>query len=154
MGYLCVQCVAAFPDFKTTTFEAVGDGRAYFVETQPIRYSVILAAKRMYKEMTVSAQVLEIDEKHKASTASPSRISDFTFHAGDSIPANVIVANPAISLYCLDDANRCAVFVETDPGFDLLQAPFHYMAQHEHARRLDRGGDQGPVGRVEQGGGE
>ena len=97
---------------------------------------MILAAKRMYKEMTVSAQVLEIDEKHKASTASPSRISDFTFHAGDSIPANVIVANPAISLYCLDDANRCAVFVETDPGFDLLQAPFHYMAQHEHARRL------------------
>lgn len=84
----------------------------------------------------MSAQILEIDEKHKASPASPTRISDFTFHAGDSIPASTIVTNPAISLYCLDDANRRAVFVETEAGFDLLQTPFYYMAQHDHARRL------------------
>jgi hypothetical protein len=39
-------------------------------------------------------------------------------------------------LYCLDHANRRALFVETVPGVNLSQAPFLYHAQYEHTVKL------------------
>ena len=46
------------------------------------------------------------------------------------------VLNPYLTLYALDDARRCAVFVQTPPGVDLRNAPFYYLAQKEHAQRV------------------
>ena len=43
---------------------------------------------------------------------------------------------PTISLYCLDHANQWALFVDTSPEVDLLQAPFYFIAQYEAAQRL------------------
>jgi hypothetical protein len=47
-----------------------------------------------------------------------------------------VVEHPQISLYCLDEKNRQAIFAELSPGVDLVQAPFYYQAQFDHAQRL------------------
>ncbi len=41
-----------------------------------------------------------------------------------------------MSLYCLDDAQRRAIFVELPDGIDLTTAPFVYVTQYEQAQRL------------------
>ncbi len=64
------------------------------------------------------------------------RIEDFTLSPGESFDADDIANNPNISLYCLNDAQRQAVFVELPAEVDISQAPFAYAAQHEHAQRL------------------
>ena len=43
---------------------------------------------------------------------------------------------PTVSLYCLDHANQRALFVDTPPEVDLLQAPFYFIAQYQAAQRL------------------
>src|SRR6185503_4627513 len=57
-------------------------------------------------------------------------------HEGESVPPEVVLTDPDISLYCLDDENRQALFVQTPAGVDLLRAPFYYLAQYQHAQRL------------------
>ena len=47
-----------------------------------------------------------------------------------------MLANPNISLYCLDDASKRAIFVELPPDTDLAKAPFVYRTQYEQAQRL------------------
>lgn len=84
----------------------------------------------------MSATILEILEKVIPAELYPSLPQNFVFREGESVPAHIIVENPNVSLYCLDDANRRALFVETPLGIDLEQAPFYYMAQYDHAQRL------------------
>ena len=56
-------------------------------------------------------------------------------HTG-SVSADTLLSTPHISLYAFDDAGRHAVLVETPPDVDLTAAPFYYLAQKEHARRV------------------
>lgn len=82
------------------------------------------------------AAVLNIVEKVKPFEVVPAQLENFVVEEVETQPAQIILDHPHISLYCLDDASRRAIFVETPPDVDLLQAPFYYDAQYQHAQRL------------------
>lgn len=84
----------------------------------------------------MSAKVLSIEQKFRASPILLASLQDFTCREETFIDPQMIFDRPTISLYCLDDAGRQAIFVETPPEVDLSQAPFYYQAQFEHAQRL------------------
>lgn len=77
-----------------------------------------------------------IENKHRRHIGHVARLEDFTVTPQGEVDASVVVENPAVSLYCLDDQGRQAVFVELPPDVDLAQAPFVYLTQHEQAQRL------------------
>jgi hypothetical protein len=81
------------------------------------------------------ATVHDILSRSRDGMAQTSRIEDFTLAPGQPFDANEIATNPKISLYCLNDAQRQAVFVELPDDVDISQAPFAYAVQHEHAQR-------------------
>lgn len=60
----------------------------------------------------------------------------FTTQTGQPVDPQTILDQPNLSLYCLDHANRRALFVETPTGIDLFQSPFYFIAQYEAATRL------------------
>ncbi len=66
----------------------------------------------------------------------PAVPQNFVLREGESISPEVVLGNPDISLYCLDDENRQALFVQTPPGVNLMRAPFFYLAQYQHAQRV------------------
>ncbi len=82
------------------------------------------------------ANLYTITGREHKSPINLARIDDFRLEAGGQAAASVILENPAITLYSLDFAGGQAVFVETAPDVDLRQAPFLYLAQFEHARRV------------------
>lgn len=84
--------------------------------------------------MTVT--ILEITARKRQDPTGFAGPADFEFREGADIDPQSVITNPLISLYCLDHANRRALFVETMPGMDLTQAPFYYQAQYENAVRL------------------
>lgn len=63
-------------------------------------------------------------------------LDHFDFRRVGTVPADTLLSTPQVSLYAFDDTERRAVFVETPPDVDLTAAPFYYLAQKEHARRL------------------
>jgi hypothetical protein len=84
----------------------------------------------------MQAHVLQITARKRQDPIAFAEPADFEFSQGAAIDPQIIITNPLISLYCLDHANRRALFVETSPGVDLTQAPFYYQAQYENAIRL------------------
>jgi hypothetical protein len=84
----------------------------------------------------MSAAVHAILSRARDRMGQTSRIEDFVLALGEPFDANEIATNPHISLYCLNDAQRQAVFVELPPGVDVSQAPFAYAVQHEQALRV------------------
>jgi hypothetical protein len=84
----------------------------------------------------VGATILTILEKVKDHEVVPAHLDNFVVREAETVPAEIILDDPHISLYCLDDANQRVIFVETPPDIDLLQAPFYYDAQYRHAQRL------------------
>lgn len=85
----------------------------------------------------MSAQILNIQTKHKKHPFSIVSLSDFQYVEGDMMDAKTIIDNPNISLYCIDDQHKRAIFVETTSDIiALANAPFFYQAQFEHAQRL------------------
>jgi hypothetical protein len=84
----------------------------------------------------VSARVLHIAEKVAPMEFFPAVPQNFLLREGETVSPEVVLGNPDISLYCLDDENRQALFVQTPPGVDLLQSPFYYLAQYQHAERV------------------
>lgn len=84
----------------------------------------------------MSATVLEILEKTKPHPFVTAQPDNFAVRAGAQTDSHILLEHPHISLYCLDDSNQQAWFVETPPEVDLSQAPFYYNAQYEHALRL------------------
>jgi hypothetical protein len=84
----------------------------------------------------VSAQRLEIKGRGRDNPNGLPGLEDFDTLAGESIPAENILALPHTSLYALDYPTQQAVFVETPPETDLSRAPFYYISQFEHALRL------------------
>jgi hypothetical protein len=84
----------------------------------------------------MNANLLEITARKRRDPFAIADPADFEFSEGPSIDPQIVPTNPLISLYCLDHANRRALFVETAPGVDLSQAPFLYQTQYENAIRL------------------
>ena len=84
----------------------------------------------------MNANLLENTTRKRIDPFAVADPADFEFLEGPAIDPRVVIANPLISLYCLDHANRRALFVETAPGVDLSQAPFLYQAQYENTVRL------------------
>ena len=79
---------------------------------------------------------LTIDAKVKENAFGTVSANDFRVKAARAIDPSVVMNQPTISLYCLDPANKQAIFVDTAPNVDLLQAPFYFIAQYEAAQRL------------------
>ena len=84
----------------------------------------------------MTARVLQIVDKVAPIEFFPAVPQNFVLHEGESVPPEVVLTDPDISLYCLDDDNRQALFVQTPAGVDLLRAPFYYLAQYQHAQRV------------------
>lgn len=79
---------------------------------------------------------LTIEAKVKPNPFAIVAANDFQVQRGPAIDPRVVLEQPNLSLYCLDHANQQALFVETPPTVDLLQAPFYFIAQYEAAQRL------------------
>ena len=83
----------------------------------------------------MSATVLHIVEKLKPNAFAPALMEHFV-RQGETLPPQIAIDNPNVSLYFLDDDSQQVIFVETPPDVDLVQAPFYYATQYEHAQRL------------------
>jgi hypothetical protein len=85
----------------------------------------------------VQAQLLPIEDKVKRKgDMGLASLSDFRCGAGSTVDARMILDQPQITLYCLDDQSRQAVFVELPGDVELSQRPFMFLTQYEHAQRL------------------
>ncbi|MEP7291385.1 MAG: hypothetical protein ABI835_06355 [Chloroflexota bacterium] len=84
----------------------------------------------------MTATVLEIVEKIKTHPFGTALPENFVVRRAETLDAQIVLDHPNISLYCLDDLKREAWFVETPPDADLINAPFYYAAQYEHALRI------------------
>lgn len=84
----------------------------------------------------MQAHYLNISSRHRRLTGFHASLADFSVTAGEAVSADVVCADPALSLYCLDQATRQAIFVELPPEVDLTGAPLFYLTQYMLARRL------------------
>jgi hypothetical protein len=84
----------------------------------------------------MQAKVFEITGKVKKWDLDLARATDFTTSQPVAGDAGKIIAAPHISLYCLDDEVREAVFVEAPPDVDVSQQAFLFLAQYKNAQRL------------------
>jgi len=84
----------------------------------------------------MSAQYLTIEAKHRPDVNYLSSLADFSVSPGEVVNPEIVRDNPSISLYCLDDVEKRAIFVELPPEIDLAKAPFIYQTQAEQAQRL------------------
>lgn len=64
----------------------------------------------------MQAHTLTIDGRLRHDVGALASLADFTVSAGEPIDAEIVRTNPRLSLYCLDDVARKAVFVERLPG--------------------------------------
>lgn len=88
--------------------------------------------------MALDTQIRQfnIDAKHRQDVGFVASLKDFTVSGGDRVTASLVVDNPTTSLYCFDDVNRQAVFVELPEHIDLTQEPFVYQSQYEQAQQV------------------
>jgi hypothetical protein len=84
----------------------------------------------------MAAKVLHIKKKLNIPTESVVNVRNFRYREGENVDSGIIMRSPNLSLYCLDDPKKRAIFVETPPDIDLSGAPFYYQAQFHHALRL------------------
>jgi hypothetical protein len=84
----------------------------------------------------MDAQSFTIDAKHRQIPAYLSSLADFSVTPGDLISPDVVRTNPDVSLYCLDDVGKQAIFVELPSGVNLAAVPFVYQTLYEQAQRL------------------
>ena len=54
----------------------------------------------------MGAKVLSIEKKFRASPVLLASLADFTYTEGESLQPQVILDQPNLSLYCLDEQNR------------------------------------------------
>jgi len=84
----------------------------------------------------MEAQQLDIESKHRQTIGFLGSLKDFSYTDGGEVDPNEVVDNPQISLYCLDDIDERAIFVELPTDIDLTKAAFVYQTQYEEAQRL------------------
>ena len=82
------------------------------------------------------AHYLNIEAKHRQIAPSLASLADFSVSQGNPVDASIVLSQPNISLYCLDDATRRAIFVVLPSDVDLATAPFVYQTQYEQAQSL------------------
>ena len=61
---------------------------------------------------------------------------DFTLEEAETASPTTVLHNPALSLYCLDNERREAIFVELPSSVRLADASFVHVRQHEEAVRV------------------
>ncbi|MBV9504793.1 MAG: hypothetical protein JO323_07280, partial [Acidobacteriia bacterium] len=79
----------------------------------------------------MEATVLQIEERVKKGDLGftsmgefgPSRLHDFHYRPNGTVDAAMILDRPEITLYCLEDESRQAVFVELPRDYDLYAEP-------------------------------
>jgi hypothetical protein len=79
---------------------------------------------------------LTIEKRERRGAGFLASLEDFTVSVGDAVNPDSVRTNPNISLYCLDDASKHAIFVELPQEIDLAKVPFVYQTQYEQAQRL------------------
>jgi hypothetical protein len=84
----------------------------------------------------MTAHYLRIKDKHRQMRGFHASLADFSVTSAEAVSADIVRTHPNISLYCLDDAAKQAIFVELPPDVDLAAAPFVYQTQYEQAQRL------------------
>lgn len=82
------------------------------------------------------AKLLGIDARTKRHPVLPARFDDFTCKELGPVDPEVVLRDPALSLYCIDPAERAATFVRTPPELDLSKAAFLYDAQFSSATEV------------------
>ena len=85
--------------------------------------------------MTRASQFV-IESKHRQHHHFLANLKDFSYREVESVALDRIVDDPRVSLYCLDDEARQAVFVDGPAAMDLVRAPFVCRLQYEQARRI------------------
>jgi hypothetical protein len=83
----------------------------------------------------VDACLLEIVDKVAPLEFFPSVPANFVLREGGTVPVETVLG-ASVDLYCLDDANRRALFAELPDGADPAGAPFFYLTQYQQAERL------------------
>ncbi|MBP0019831.1 MAG: sulfotransferase [Cyanobacteria bacterium SBLK] len=84
----------------------------------------------------MDARQLTIESKHRQYHRFLASLKDFSYREDGEVNPRKLLDNPQMSLYCLDESNRQAVFVEISVGIDLAKVPFVCRTQYEQARRL------------------
>lgn len=64
----------------------------------------------------MKANLLEITARKRRDPFAVADPADFAFSEGPAINPHIVLSNPLISFYCLDHANRRALFVENRAG--------------------------------------
>lgn len=84
----------------------------------------------------MAAQWLNIEGKHRRELGFHASVADFTLKEADEADPELLLKRPELSLYCLDDARRRALFVELPANVNLAESAFVYLTQYEETRRL------------------
>lgn len=84
----------------------------------------------------MEAYQVDIKSKHRQHIGFLGSLSDFSYTDGGEVNPSEVIDNPHISLYCLDDIDKRAIFVELPTDVDLTKAAFVYQTQYEEALRL------------------
>lgn len=84
----------------------------------------------------MTTRILTIEAKHQQNAADCASLKDFTYKESEETNPELVVDNPAISLYCLDDKAKQAIFTELPSGVDLSRSSFVYQTQYDQAKRL------------------
>src|SRR5262245_16608664 len=84
----------------------------------------------------MEANVLAIEQKIKKCDLDIAQLNDFQHRVEGKVDARMIIDRPDISLYCLDDVNRQAVFVQAPASIDLSEKPYYFLTQYQSAERL------------------
>lgn len=84
----------------------------------------------------MSIHYLNIEGKHRPMDGFVAGLSNFRLTDGETVNAEVILNSSTISLYCLDDQTKQAIFVELPPEVDLSKASFVNQTQYLQAQRF------------------
>jgi len=84
----------------------------------------------------VDAMLHAIEDRYRLIDISPGRLEDFRLGQGTPADPGLLVEESGWSLYCLDFAQRNAVFVQLSPEADLADAAFSGAKQFQEARRV------------------
>lgn len=83
----------------------------------------------------MDATIFTIQNRERPFSAAISTPEHFTLAGGQPADPQLLIDEPGWSPYCLDDENRCVLFLNTPPEVDFSKAAFVYNAQFDHAQR-------------------
>src|SRR3990170_6206767 len=75
----------------------------------------------------MTVQYLTIEAKHRQGLRYLASLADFSCRPGEAVHPDIVLSDPNLSLYCLDDATQQAIFVELPSSVNLATAPFVYL---------------------------